>query len=366
MKTGKTLQELAAEIERQYTTKKDYIAPTDKVDVVPTLQNNIALMLGSKGVFDVGPIAHNQIAEHTKIPRTYYDRCLKEDTNLLATNVDRWFRKYPAPRMFRTLDGNVRAMLSDKFQPLDNYDFAAATLPILQARKLVVHSCEVTDTRLYIKAVDEQLFRDVPVGFKMGDGTHNIFDTCAPAVILSNSEVGFGRLVVETGVYSRACTNLALFANGGFKRTHVGARHRMTENLDVSDLDAIMSDATKRKTAEALWSQVRDVIASAFDEKTVAKRAEAFEAAAGRKITGKVEEVMEVVQERFGLNDGERESIFKHLIEGGSLTQYGLHAAITRSAQDVESYDRATELEYLGGKVVELPRTEWAQLAEAA
>lgn len=63
---------------------------------------------------------------------------------------------------------------------------------------------------------------------------------------------------------------------------------------------------------------------------------------------------------------GERESIFKHLIEGGSLTQYGLHGAITRAAQDVASYDRATELEYLGARVVELPRAEWARLNEAA
>jgi hypothetical protein len=54
------------------------------------------------------------------------------------------------------------------------------------------------------------------------------------------------------------------------------------------------------------------------------------------------------------------------LIEGGSLTQYGLHAAVTRAAQDVADYDRATELEYAGGKIIELPKTEWKVLSEAA
>lgn len=364
MKTGKTLQELAAEIMRQAETKKDYVAPLDMVtmaakDGTPTLH------IEGRGAFGITDIAHGQIAGHTGIDKRYYDKMRKDAPELLATNVDHWFRQYPAPQMIRTLDQNARALLSPAFQTLDNYDFAGAALPILRDRKLTVMSCEITDRRLYIKAVDEQLFRDVPVGFKMGDGSHKIFSTCAPAVILSNSEVGFGRLVVETGVYERACTNLCLFAKGGMKRTHVGARHKLLDG-GVTDLEAVMTNATKKKTMEALWMQVRDVIASAFDEKVVAQRAEAFEAAAGRKIEGKVEAVMDVVAERFDLLDGERDSIFKHLIEGGSLTQYGLHAAITRAAQDVESYDRATELEYLGGKVVELPRTEWQLLAEAA
>jgi hypothetical protein len=271
MKTGKTLSELAAEIERQHATKKDYVANLDAVTMVAK-DNVPTIAVEGIGSFGINDIAHNQIAEHAKIDRRYYDRMRREAPELLATNVDHWFRKFPAPQMLRTLDGNVRAMLSPSFQPLDNYDFAGATLPILSQRKLQVMSCEITERRLYIKAVDEKLFRDVPVGYKMGDGSHQIFDTCAPAIILSNSEVGFGRLVVETGVYTRACTNMCLFSKGGMKRTHVGAKHRLTDGMDVQDLDAIMSSATKRKTMEALWMQVRDVLNAAFDEKVIGKR----------------------------------------------------------------------------------------------
>lgn len=361
MKTGKTLQELALEIERQYETKKDYVASTTLMRVGADLK----LELGEKGAYPINDHTHDQIGAHTGIPSKYYDKMRAEAPELLATNVNRWFEKYPAARMVRTLDGKARAFLSDKYNPLDNYDFAGATLPILSERKLKVMSCEVTERRLYIKAVDERLFRDVPVGHKMGDGSHKIFDTCAPAIILSNSEVGAGRLVIETGVYTSACTNLALFAKGGMKRTHVGARHKLLEGVEVSDLDAILSARTKSKTMEAMWLQVRDVLRAAFDEKIMGQRLEQLAETAGRKIEGKVEKVMEVVQERFSLNDGEKDSVFKHLIEGGNLSQYGLHAAITRAAQDVESYDRATEMEYLGGKVVELPRSEWAQLNAA-
>jgi hypothetical protein len=375
MKNGKALMTLAAEIERQSKTKRDFIAKTSAMtvyatDVEDTESNTsirgLSLQLGDMGEFPILEIAHQQIGEHTGIPKVYYDKMRREAPALLADNVQEWFRRYPAARTVRTLDGNVRAFLSDKFSlDFDHFDFAQAVFPVLAERKLKVMSCELTERKIYVKAIDEQLYRDVPVGYKMGDGSHRIFDTVAPVVAFGNSEVGFGRMFCDVGIYTSACTNLAMFAKGGMRRHHVGARHALADGLAVEDLEMILSTATKRKTMDALWSQLRDVINAAFDAKVIEKRCEQLAVAAGAKITAKVEDVMEIVQERYGLMGGERESIFKYLVEGGSLTQYGLHAAVTRASADVESYDRATELEYLGGKIVELPRTEWAALAEA-
>jgi hypothetical protein len=116
---------------------------------------------------------------------------------------------------------------------------------------------------------------------------------------------------------------------------------------------------------EALWLQVRDVIASAFNKELFTKRAEQLAAIAENKIEGAVEKVVAMAAVRFALADTERESVLKHLITGGSLTQYGLHAAITQSAQDAADYDRATELEALGGKIIELPRNAWEEISEA-
>lgn len=370
MKTGKSLTDLAVEIERQSKTKRDYVAPTTAMQLVvepgagDAAPPVVKLDLKDTGRFGINGLAHGQIQEHVKIGSKYYDRMLRDAPDLLAANVNHWFVKESAPRMVRTLDGNARAVLSNGYRPLDNFDFCNAILPILAERKLEVMSCEVTERRLYIKAVDEALFRDVPVGYKMGDGSHQIFDTCAPAFIASNSEVGYGRLTLDTGVYTRACTNLCLWSDGGMKRTHVGARHEMTEG--VQNIDALLSERTKQKTDEALWLQVRDVMKAAFDEGRFKARAERLAEAAQNRIEGKVEKVVEVVAERFSLNDGERENVLRHLIEGGKLSQYGLHAALTRAAQDADDYDRATEIEYLGGRVIELPRTEWQTLARAA
>ena len=40
--------------------------------------------------------------------------------------------------------------------------------------------------------------------------------------------------------------------------------------------------------------------------------------------------------------------------------------AVTRASQEVADYDRATELERLGGKIMTLDSKEWRELAVAA
>ena len=41
-------------------------------------------------------------------------------------------------------------------------------------------------------------------------------------------------------------------------------------------------------------------------------------------------------------------------------------SAVTRFSQDVADYDRATELERIGGRLVELPKADWARISAAA
>ena len=56
----------------------------------------------------------------------------------------------------------------------------------------------------------------------------------------------------------------------------------------------------------------------------------------------------------------------RHLIAQADLSGYGLVNAVTHFSQEVEDYDRATEFEALGGKLIELTAAEWKPLAEAA
>lgn len=160
MKSGKNLIELANELERQKTSNRDFIAPLGQVELTADSQ----LSLGGTP-YKVNEIAHNQISEYSNIPNKYYQRMLSQAPELLANNVNHWFSVAPTKqRMLRTLDGNIRAFLSDKYRPLDNYDLAEIALPSLTEAGCRVESCEITESKMYIKAVAPKLELEVKKG----------------------------------------------------------------------------------------------------------------------------------------------------------------------------------------------------------
>lgn len=362
MKIGKTLVELATEIERRANAKQDLVANTKNIEMA-TVGNAASLIVGGDREFSLNAIAHDQIGTHTEIPSKYYDKMLKDAPDLLATNVNRWFAKFPAPRMVRTLDGTARAFLSDKYRPLENEDLAGAVLPVLMDLGLDIMSSEITDRRLYIKAVDPKVTRELAkAGARFGDGGHTIVRVNSPAITISNSEVGQGALSIQGGLYDRFCSNLGSFGEWSMRKSHVGGKHELVGD----EMYALLSDETRRKTDAAVWAQVRDVVKATFDRLRFDELCDKVEGTQADRIEGDVVKTVNLAAKRFGLNEGEGKSVLQHLIEGGSLSRFGLYNAVTRMAQDVESYDRATELERLGAQVIELPRSEWQAMAIAA
>jgi len=377
MKMGKSIVELAQEIQRRAAGKKDYVADTaalsmDTVYATDTVTGEDAtgvelVLRGSQEntAFDIKPLAHGQLADFTGIPKAYYDRMMADAPVLLAVSVNTWLNAKPGKRMVRTLDGSVRALLSDRYRPMENEDLASAVLPVLGDAKLDIISCEVTDRRLYIKACDRSLSRELARhGAALGDGGHTIVRVPSfPAITISNSEVGCGALSVLAGVYDSGCSNLATFGERSMRKYHTGARHELASD----DTYAMLSDETRAKTDQALWLQVRDVVKAAFDRARFDALIDKIQATQSDKIGGAAAPaVVETVVKRFGFNSDEGKNILQHLIEGGELSRFGLANAITRASTDVADYDRATELERVGGQLIELPRTEWQALALAA
>lgn len=361
MKTGKNLVELATEIERRANSKKDLVASTKNLRMAI---DQPKLFVGDLQMFDVNTIAHAQIADHTGIPKVYYDKMLADAPTLLANNVNEWFSKYPAPRMVRTLDGTARAFLSDKYRTdMENEDLANALLPVIGELGLEVMSAEITDRRMYIKAVDPKVIRELAkTGARFGDGGHTIVRCASPAITISNSEVGHGAWGVRGGYYDSFCSNLAFFGERSMQQAHIGGKHTIAEG----ELYALLSDRSKRLDSAALYSKLVDVVRGVFDRVKFDKLIDKVEGSHADKITGDVPKVVEVTSRKLGLTEGEGKSVLRHLIEGGDLSRFGMLNAITRMSADVESYDRATELERVGAQVIELPKDEWKVLAEAA
>ena len=360
MKTGRSLQQIAAELDRQTKTRKDYLAPTDRLTMTPEPDGapegmRLAGLNGDS--LGIRAFAHGQIAQDVGIPKPYYDRCLtqsRESRTLLAGQVNHWWRATPQRRLVRTLDGAARAVLSDRYRPLDNVDLAQTALPVLVEKGCSIVSAELTDTRLYIKAILTSMELEV-------HGSRQRGDVVQAGIVLSNSEVGSGAVWVEPLIYRLVCLNGMTAADSSLRKHHIGRGH------DVDDIREMLADETRRVDDAAFWLKVRDVVRASFDEEGFRLIVERASRATDIRIEStRLDGVIELTTERLSLPKALNGSVLQHLIEGGDLSQWGLVNAVTRASQDVEDYDMATQMERAGGRILELAPTDWKRIAEAA
>jgi hypothetical protein len=239
---------------------------------------------------------------------------------------------------------------------MDNEEILESALPVIgELPDVKIESCEVTDTRLWLKIIFPWLETEVKhEGRKVGDVVQAGF-------VLGNSEIGCGKTFVDPLVYRLSCLNGARFKESGMSKFHVG--RIIGEGRDAQEY---FKDDTLKADDEAFLLKLRDCIRAAADEVQFKLLVDKMSETTGRKIEGDPVKAVEVVQKKFGLNDDERYGVLKHLISGGELSQYGISNAITATSQEVEDYDRASDLERFGGQVIELKRSDWTEIAKAA
>lgn len=350
MKAGKTLQELAIELDRQRAVKKDMIVDMGALSM-DTGEAGIALQVTGGNMaaqYGINDIAHRQIGQTLKIPALYYDRMRAEYPELLAQNVNGWFSRTPdTKRMLRTIDGTARALLSDRYRRIDNFEVASAVLPIISGMDgASVESCELTDSRMYLKVVNPRVTAEVKKG-----------DIVQAGIIISNSEVGMGSVNVSPLVYRLVCSNGMIAQDGAVRKYHVGRANEGGEDFSIYRNETIEADD------KAFLMKLEDSVKAAVDQARFAaivdKMREATEATMEAKV---VPQVVELASKEYGITEAEGKGILGHLIAGGDLSLYGLANAVTRQAQDVESYDRSTELEATGYKIITMAPALWRNL----
>lgn len=353
MKTGKTLSELAMELEKQQETKRDFIADTRELEIVqPTeINNEFRMKLNGHGDFHVSDNTHRQIAQRVGIPQKYYNRMTQEAPELLVRNVKHWFDNKPERRMIRTLDGNARAFLSDRYRTLDNFDLATAVIPVLQeADGIKIVSTEITESRMYIKA----LFPKLEMEVKKGDPVQS-------GIVITNSEIGIGALKVEPLVYRLVCLNGMIAADHKMSKYHVG---RIADGGDA--VAELFRDETLEADDRAFWMKVQDVVRGSLDKVKFEEIVRRMTLTTEQRIEGDPVAAIEIVAKKFDLTDGEKSGVLRNLIEGADLSKFGLINAVTRHSQDIADYDRATDFERLGGTILELPSNQWSEISQAA
>lgn len=356
MKSGISLVEMAQEIQRQNDLKADYMLDTRSLRLEPFgggLYLNAYDQSGDYAVepLEVNAIAHRQIGTHLKIPAAYYDKMLEEYPELLAQNVNAWFQREPAVRMVRTIDGTARAFLSNRYRRIDNLDIAGIVLPVLQEMEgMHFESCQLTDSRMYIKVVNTRLEAEVVPG-----------DIVQSGIIISNSEVGLGSVSIQPLVYRLVCSNGMVVNDAQTRRNHVGRVNEASENYQL------YSEKTLEADDKAFAMKILDTVRAVVDEvrftRVVNMMREAKDAPMN---TAAVPGIVKLVSKDFHITDDESSGVLQRLIEGNDLTLYGLSNAVTRHSQDVKDYDRATVLEGIGYNILSMPARQWSRINQMA
>jgi len=350
MKTMYSLSQLATMLESNNAAMADYIVPIGAVHMLDDNELNVEGVPVTQALTTIG---HAQLGSTLDIPKPYYDLLRQTDKGLLATNVNRRIMTKPTERkLIRSLRDEYRAFLSDRYQRIDNREVAEVTLNVLSGIPGVrVVSTAITESRLHIRAVTHEVTALVK-------GSKEVGDVIAAGVYISNSEVGMGSVSIKPFIERLVCKNGMVRDDGKLRANHVGRR------VDES-IEGLLSDSTRRLEDEVVLRKVRDVLRHAFDGAALQQFADKLSGTTQRHIEGDVTGTIQILGPSFGLQVGEQQSVLRRLIEGGDLSQWGLANAITRTAEDIDSFDRAVELETIGYKVIDLTNSAWDKISRA-
>ena len=308
MKQGlKSIESLYGELMRQREMRKDLIADTRSLTANTEKGKTIITVNTGTDLLDyqVTEIAHRQIAERLNIPFKYYERMRTDFPMLLDANINGWLKLKSEKRMLRTLDGNLRAFLSNRYRRLDNLELVDHILPVIaQMKNCTIASCDITETHLYLKVINKSMKAEIAKGDIGRDYAH--------------------------------------------KKYHTGRNVEDTDNAYE-----LYSDETLEADDKAYFMKVQDIVSAAVDETkfllTVDKMRQAKTISTGNNPV----ETVEVLGDKYILNKVERASVLRHFIIDNDFSQFGLVNAVTRASQDVDNYNRATELERIGGTILE-------------
>lgn len=363
--------EIAATVKRISETKRDYVLDRSAMQLV-SADNELTLKVDVPAngepahteLLSLRRKALTQLAGTLKLPVRYLDRLVEAGHHdLVAHQVSELLRREPKRHLLRTVDGRARALLSDSYRCVDNFDLLTVALQEFKALGVDVwdlrHSDDGDSFRVLgvAPAITDVIRDDRPGDHRVrrfGDDGNVVH----PMISISNSETGGGRILAQPSLLEAYCANGYVVAKG-FARVHVGRKAE-----DVGEL--FYSDQTKRLAGDLIVSQIRDLIRKTFD-------ADAFKAiiaqandATQRMIEDKPTERIDAAVGKLGIHPEHRDALLEEFFSGGDKSQKGLAAAITALANPERRGDMAddlvSELEEIGGQVLMADAKEFQSL----
>lgn len=290
--------------------------------------------------------AHSQFQERLDIPSKYYNRMLDGNIPILKQNLNYWLNQVDKNYLLRLFEnkventGYLRAVLSDKFFTLDNYD---VTFSALEAVKntgvtLEVDTCDISEQRMYIRFVSN-IHVDAPKllqNYRLPDGTLPDNPRICTGFILRNSEIGFGKFYIAPRITILACRNGMIREEEGFGKTHLG--EKLSENSVIK-----WSEATKNAHIALVQSQITDAVKYFCSKDYLNKVVAEYEFKGNKEVKHPVEAITGMGK-HYKLGEERTKEILDYFIKSGRPSVFNAVQALTYAAQKCDNAD--TQYDY--------------------
>lgn len=339
------LEKIVEQLEFQKKIKRDFVVPSDHIRY-----NGLTGLLsaGVENQWSLTEHCHSQVANKLEIPMGYYKRMKGDHPDLLALNINGWLsRKEKTKYLLRTFnygDENItnlcRAMLSDRYSILDNWDVLIAALEAIKNTGIHVDvvKAEVTERKMYLHIVAPEIHVDATelLDGYLEDTTSAVLNNgIISGLVLTNSEVGLSRFEVSARAQILRCKNGLHDRNAAFRKTHLGAK--MDEGF------VQWSEGTKQKNYQLILSQVADAVKVYMSKEYLGNLTSKLLKHKYDKIENP-KDVIEVVSAEIGIPESHQQSILKYFYKDQDESSFGLMNAFTREAQNVNA-DLGYEIE---------------------
>ena len=385
-KSPEEIASVVKELDRIRAVSEDYVVPASNIQFSVVGDSVVADVKLSDGTFvppvrfEISQTAHQGLATKFNLGQKYARRMrLHPAADLLAHNLNYWCGRDSRRFLVRTLDGTLRALLSDQYRIVDSALLCYTTMDEIHKVNGSVIGLDLTENAFRLRGIvpdwqeriEKQQVAVRGIGGSMFDGgddrggikyspvdahvRENSWsvnkemrelgyqdDLITPGIVVSNSETGHGRVLVESTIFRVYCRNTAVFGER-IAKAHLGPKHA---------LHGILSRETVDAENQALWGSIRDVIRTTFDRDQFKALVQQFGTADSLKLANPTAAVEKVV-DTYDLADDVKQRIFNELISEGDDTVFGLIQAVTATARDFESPDAAIALERIGGELLE-------------
>jgi hypothetical protein len=393
-----TLADMVAILRHQRARRLDVVAPATAIHahegnliISGTVQHMSADgVTSAAGTYRPTQVADEGIAAKLGINLAYLRRLREKRPDLWDVNVNGWLhgndlagiapddRKFLV-RLFQAGGdslGVVRAVLSDSYKVIDNFDALMATLDgIRQARTEVeFDGLDLSERRLYARVVAPQIRAYAPellAGYlsPFGGEVYIPGRTWTPeqarqaaaregrgyqpgaepilfaGFVISNSEVGDGAWSITPRIVAEICGNGLQITADVTRAVHLGSHQEECVVRYTAD--------TQEKELALITARARDAVATFLSPAYLQAKVTEIERKAGVPVSHPEETVRQVAKAA-KLSDEMADSILAHFVRGGQLTAGGVMQAVTSVAQTLDDADTASDLEAQALRVMDL------------